>query len=586
MKHLLVLLLACGLAADGSAQTPFDLTGVDWTISPDADGESQHLKMVLAPLHERERMILRIPLWRPGSYNYSSYQDRLSGMSAYDQDGNPVELQPLDDRSWQLHTSGVTSLTVEYDLAVRNQALPDRTPAYFLHGPATFLWLEGAKDLPHYLHLDLPPDWGFASGHRPYPGADNTWYSPNYDVFVDCPMAFGELETHTFTLHDKPFEVVLFGRVPTEAQFDRADWVERVKAISDAAYDLFGDYPFERYVYLYQFSRIGGYSGLEHLNSTTIDVSARMVANGDIGPLESVTAHEFFHLWNVKRIRPAALGPFDYTKSAHTRDLWWMEGVTSYYNDILLQRAGLRAEQEDWFTRSQLQNRRALEFSQGYGKVAPERASWRVWSEDSNVSYYDQGQALGWLLDIQIRHHSGNTRSLDDVVRALHRWVDYPGPGLRPGDLERMIRAVSGWDPAEFFDLYIAGNHTFPFAEVLPLAGYRVTEMFSGDPYLGIRIEPDMRIAQAGDPFLESDVLLTIDGRPMPDLDAVRGIIPELVPGALVELGLGDGKGSTRKVAWTIKERDRDLFRASPLEDMTARQRAIHDGILEGTLGP
>lgn len=582
MKHLLVLLLACGCLADVQAQTSFDLTGVDWTVSPDAEGKSLHLTMVLSPLHDRERMVLRIPLWRPGSYRYASYQDRLSGMHAYDQDGNPLELMPLDDRAWQLHTTGVTSLTVEYDLSVRNQALPDRTPAYFLHGPATFLWLEGAEDLPHFLHLDLPPQWEFASGHRPYPGEDNTWYSPNYDVFVDCPMAFGDLERYTFTLHDKPFEVVLFGRVPSPADFDRDDWLERVIAISDAAHDLLGDFPFERYVYLYQFSRIGGYSGLEHLNSTTIDVSARMVASGDIGPLESVTAHEFFHLWNVKRIRPEALGPFDYTKSTHTRDLWWMEGVTSYYNDVLLQRAGLRDDQEDWFTRSQLQNRRSLEFSQGYGKVAPERASWRVWSEDSNVSYYDQGQALGWLLDIQIRHHTNNRRSLDDVVRALHRWVDYPGPGLRPGDLERMIRAVSGWDPAEFFDLYIAGNHTFPYAEVLPLAGYQVTEMQRGDPYLGIRIEANMSIAQVGESFQEGDVLLSIDGRPMPDLDAVRAIIPELAAGALVTLVVRDAAGMAREVAWTVKERDRAVFRATPSPTMSDLQKAIYDGILHG----
>ena len=581
MKRLLALLLvsvsALVSAPIAPAQTPFDLTGIDWTIAPHADGESAHLTMKMEPLHARDRMVLRLPLWRPGSYRYASYQNKISGLKAFDQDGNPVALDSLDPRSWQVDAEGLTSLRVEYHLAVDNDAAAKATPVYFLHGPATFLWLEGAEDLPHFLHLDLPEGWDFSSGHRPYPGENNTWYSPNFDVFVDCPMAFGAMEKYFFELQGKEFEVALLGRVPSEARFDREDWIDRVRRISQATYDIVGDFPFERYVYLFIFNRIGGYSGLEHLNSTTIQVSHRMIEQGQLEPLESVTAHEFFHAWNVKRIRPQNLGPFDYTKDARTTDLWWMEGVTSYYNDVILERAGLRADNEDWFLESQLRNRRTLENSQGYGVASPEQASWKIWQDDSNVSYYDQGQGLGLLLDIRIRQHTGNRRSLDDVVRALDRWVAYPDRGLREGDLQRMIHAVSGWDASEFFDLYISGTHKFPYEEVLPLAGLSVTSSPRGSAYLGLRVNPDLGIDRPQAPFRDGDVLLRIDGQEMFDLDGLRTIIPTLAPGQLLSLDLRGADGATRSETWTVKERDRDVFRVA-----TGSSNELWQGILEG----
>jgi predicted metalloprotease with PDZ domain len=527
-------------------------------------------------------MILRMPLWRPGAYRYSNYQRKVSSLEVVDQDGVSRPLQRLDDRSWQFQANGATSIRVDYDLEVRNDADSGAAPAFFVHGPATFLTVEGTELLPHFLHTKLPENWDFASGHRPYPNEPGTWYSPNYDVFVDCPMAFGAMERYSFELHERPFEIALLGKLPTEEEFDREVWVEKVRKISAASFDVVGDFPFERYVYLYIFNDIGGYSGLEHLNSTSIEVSHRMVKRGMVEPLESVTAHEFFHLWNVKRIRPSVLGPFDYSKDAHTNDLWWMEGVTSYYNDVILQRSGLRSGQEGWFLGSQLQNRGNLENSQGYGRVSPEQASWRVWGSNSNVSYYDLGQSLGWLLDIQIRHHTQNKRSLDDVVRALNRWVDYPGKGLNEGDIERMIKAVTGWDCSEFFDLYVSGNNAFPFAEVLPLSGLKVTQALAGDPYLGIRLDDNLIITAATNEFRVGDKLISIDGSAIDNLTVLRALIPQLQAGSSISLVM-ENSGEQRTILWTVKEREKHAFRVQPMAEMEPLQRAIFDGILSGT---
>ena len=579
---LLVLLLCGGTL---SAQTTFDLTSVDWTMRPDASGTSIGMEMSLAPLHDRERMVLRLPWWRPGSYNLSNDQRKISGLVALDQNGEERTILELDDRTWEVDTAGATALTVRYELAVNNSADDGATPAVHLHSPSAFLYTEDTQRMPHTLRFELPDGWQHASGHRPHPLREGVYYSPDYDVFVDCPIVVGGMERYDFELHGRPFEVVLWGKLPSDAQLDRAAWVDTVRRISDAGWQVCGEFPFERYVYLFGFTDIGGGYGLEHLNSTTIEFNHRIVKSGSLESLESVTAHEFIHLWNVKRIRPKQLGPFDYSTDVRTRDLWWLEGITSYYNDVMLQRAGLRGEGAEWFLRSQVNNRNNLAFSQGYGRISAERSSWTVWDGRQQVSYYDQGQALGWLLDIQIRHHTGNQRSLDDVMRALHRWIDYPGPGLEQDDLERMVKTVTGWDCSAFFDRYVAGNLTYPYAEVLPLAGLEVLEWEIGAPYLGLGMEDDLTLKPNPEvvEFAEGDVLIAIDGRPVSTTAQVRAVTATLTPGSEVVLRVRRGDGGNLDVMWPVKKRDQSFFTIRERADASAAQRAILDGILTGT---
>jgi predicted metalloprotease with PDZ domain len=582
-----LLLAAAFCAAPAPAQTPFDLTEVAWTMHADPGGGLLKMEMRLTPLHQRERLVLRMPLWRPGSYRYAQYQQKLSALTATDQSGAAREILPCDDRTWQVDTAGATELTVTYDLAVENVADAGATPAIMRHGPATFLFVEEALNLPHTLRFDLPAGWNHASGHRAHPDRPHTVYSPDYDVFVDCPIALGELETLAFELHGRPFEVVLYGKRPSAEQMPRAAWVETVRRISDAAYGVVGDFPFERYVYLFGFTDIGGGSGLEHLNSTTIEFNHGSVKNGNRDGLESVTAHEFFHLWNVKRIRPEILGPFDYTTDARTKDLWWMEGVTSYYNDVILQRAGLRDGTENWFVESQAGIGRTLQAMPGYGKLAPERASWIVWDGGAanQISYYDQGQALGFLLDIQIRHHTRNQRTLDDVVRFLHRWVNYPDAGLRPGDLERAVRAISGWDCGEFFDRHVAGNQRFPYTQILPLAGLGCAEQRIGDPYLGIALDEKLVLTrdevEAG--LKLGDQLIRIANAGVKTQGDIRNVTAGLAAGAEIELVLERPGAGRVKVPWTVKERDGSDLRVWIDPAATSAQSAILQGILTGT---
>jgi len=588
MRRILLPSLLVGAllaAAPAFAQTPFDLTEVAWTLEAEPSGEAFQMEMRLAPLHQRERVILRVPLWKPGSYNFANFQRMVRDLVVTDQSGVERTATVCDDRTWQVDARGATALTARYRLIVDNVADAGATPAVMRNGPETFLYAEGTLNLPHTLEFKLPQGWDHASGHRPHPLRTATWYSPNYDVFVDCPVVVGELERFSFELHERPFEVVLYGKRPTEAQLSREAWVEKVRRISDAAWDVVGDFPFERYVYLFGFTDIGGGYGLEHLNSTTIEFNHGAIKGGAIDGLESVTAHEFFHLWNVKRIRPETLGPFDYASDVRTTDLWWMEGVTSYYNDVILQRAGLRADRAHWFLDEQARNGRTLLVSQGYGKLSPERSSWTIWDGSGRqISYYDQGQALGLLLDVQIRHHTDNRRTLDDVVRFLNRWVDYPDAGLRPGDLERAVRSISGWDPSEFFERHVAGNRPFPYSEVLALAGVKVLEQRVGDAFLGLALDEELALTR-DEPSAElriGDKLVRINNLGVRNTDEVQAATADLAPGATVELVV-ERRGAGRvKAPWTVKERDRSNLRFTIDPNATAEQTAILEGILTG----
>ena len=297
MRFLPFLFLLLGLTAQAPAQSTFDLDHVAWELTPAADGKSVAMSMHLTGLFQRDRLVLKIPLWRPGSYRYDNYQDNLSSLQAVDQDGEVRSLLELDPRSWEVRASGATALTVTYTIKTKNHAAKDGLPAVHLRGPSTFLYTEDSKELPHTLKVNLPPKWDFASGHRADGRAEGLLRSPNYDVFVDCPMALGDLERHTFLSHGKEIEWVMFGRPLSEAVFPRLDWGRKLEAMCHVAHEIFGDYPFEKYTFLFLFTPGGGISGLEHLNSTSIISNDSGISSGRfMDPLESVTAHEFFHL--------------------------------------------------------------------------------------------------------------------------------------------------------------------------------------------------------------------------------------------------------------------------------------------------
>ncbi len=281
------------------------------------------------------------------------------------------------------------------------------------------------------------------------------------------------------------------------------------------------------------------------------------------------------------------MGPFDYSRDVRTRDLWWLEGITSYYADIILHRASLRGD--GWFLDAQARNFRGQYGSSGYGVLSPERSSWTVWDPNPRtaISYYDSGQSLGLLLDVQIRHHTQNRRSLDDVVRFLTRWVDYPNSGYQPGDLEKAIFAVTGWDCHAFFDRHIRSPRPYPWREIMPLAGIDVRFSEPGDPYLGFGVDENLvatvpEKSPAAEAGLETgDRILALNGTKVKSFAQLKEIIAQLTAGAEIEYRI-KRKGASRTLRGRVAERSRLLFRLQRSPEATVEQTTLLDGLLAG----
>ncbi len=585
----LCVLFAAAAPASASFQdlsTQIADSGVSWVMRPQPSGEAVEFHATFPVAADATEVTLRIPYWKPGSYSFSQFEKSINELKVVNDSGDALSVVQPDPRSWVVNATGASELLVTYVLESNNSAFTSRTPAVHLHGPSTFLYTDDTLLLPHSLLIDLPEGWSFSSGHTADTEWDNLFHSINYDEFVDCPMAFGELEEYEFTSYDTKFEVVFFGKMPSEKEFSRESWLGHIQRIVEAGHELMGGFPFDRYVFLYMIGGTRGGWGLEHLNSTTIAFNDYFLRNNDLDGFGSITSHEFFHLWNVKRIRPKQLGPFDYATDVHTRDLWWLEGVTSYYQDILLQRSGLRAHQENWFWNMQIDNLRNLRYSNGYGVLSPETTSWDIWDPKSKlrVSYYDQGQAAGLMLDILIRNHTKNERSLDDVVRFLDRWVSYPNPGYEPGDIERAIFSVTGWNPKPFFDRYIHSHEEFPFAEVLPLAGVDFFDFPAGGPRFGFTVDDELKLTKVDlelGALMIDDVLLKIGDTTITRKEDIRTALTHVSAGDEIIVRVGrTGSSQAKDIALTVGKRKRSILQARPMPHPNDLQKEIRDGLL------
>ena len=420
---------------------------------------------------------LRMPAWAPGAY-------RLANFARYVRDltvtvgGRAVPVTREDSSSWRAVAPG-ESATVRYRVvyptpaaaaAVNNRAFLRETGA-LLDGPATYLYLAGQTLVPAHVTFDMPAEWRIATGL--VPTADpRTFFAPSYDVLIDTPVLAGALRVWTFEAAGAPTRVAYWPR-PDAPPFDTAAFLTSVRAIVDTAANIFGGVPYREYAFLYV---DGAGGGLEHLNSTTIgSPSVALAANPRART--GVTAHEFFHLWNVKRLRPVGLGPFDYQRPVRTTGLWWSEGVTDFFADEIERRAGLTTEEQ---ARDALAA--TIESYLGnpaHSRISPERSSWTAWDPPSvnggySISYYTQGALLGHVLELRLRRETRGRRGMDDLVRLLYD--RHAGArGFAAADLVRAASEVCGCDLRPFFDRSVRGAaRALDFDRELASLGWRL----------------------------------------------------------------------------------------------------------------
>jgi predicted metalloprotease with PDZ domain len=399
---------------------------------------------------------LCFPVWTPGSYLVREYARHVEGLRAEDGQGRPLPLTRPDKHRVSVAAGGADAVVLRYrvyanELTVRTCHL-DASHGY-VNGAALFPYAPGRPGEPCALEVVPPEGWQVSTALA---GGPTQFTARDYDELVDSPLELGRHRLLRFEAGGKPHELALWGR----AHLDEERLAGDVRRIVEALAGLFGGLPYERYLFIVHLSdkRRGG---LEHARSTTLNVG-----RGGFYPRDayeetlSLVAHEFFHVWNVKRLRPAAFTPYDYAREQYTRLLWWFEGVTSYYDTLTLVRAGI-TEPRRWL-KALGQAFTSLARIPGAGKVSAEESSFLAWVKqyrpdentgNSYVSYYLKGELVALALDLALRRAGG---SLDALVRTL---LERHAVGGLPEDgVERAVAEVMGPAAARtFFDRYVRG---------------------------------------------------------------------------------------------------------------------------------
>lgn len=465
------------------------------------------VRMEVDALGEDDHVDLSMPVWSPGSYLVREYSRHVQSLRAFGADGEQRRAKKIDKATWRVDASNCNSLVVEYevfahDVNVRANHLDD-THGFFT-GVATYLYPHGREDEEVELEV-VPPegyDWQVYTGLERREPNQNYFVAPDFDVLFDSPVEMGDYDPLEFEVDGKTHQMIFWG----SGNYDRDALEEDLPKVVAANRDIFGGLPYDDYLFITLLSDGAG-GGLEHLNSTALIYPRyNFVPGDDPGSPEDgyinflgLVCHEHFHVWNVKRIRPANLGPFDYQNENYTRDLWTVEGVTSYYDTYGLLRAGI-IDAEGYLER--LAKRiRYYDRVPGRKLHSLEDASFDAWiklyrpdehTKNSTVSYYLKGELVCVLLDLHLRRQTGGERSLDDVLR--HLWEHYylaDGAGYPESSYEQIVTEVTGVDVGEFFDKFIRGTDDFDWDALLEPVGLQLTrESTSPDKgWLGVDTE-------------------------------------------------------------------------------------------------
>ena len=448
---------------------------------------------------------LIMPVWTPGSYLVREFERHVQDFSAKDATGQPLKWEKVNKDTWRITTNGIAEWHASYrvyanELSVRTSEL--NSSHAFWNNANLLMYLDGNLKVSSTVQVLAPDVWKVATSLPITPGPKNTFRAENFDILYDSPFEASDFKTIVFNVKGVPHRIVIDG----EGNYDPEKMRRDVQKIVETEVEIMGgEIPYKDYTF---FLHLRGGGGLEHLNSAALgysrfgfksstgDRTTSSSPNATSSEREyrgflSLVAHEFFHLWNVKRIRPDALGPFDYTQENYTKVLWVAEGITDYYADVALRRANLVTEQE--FLSATARSFQNLQNTPGRLEQTVEEASYDSWikfyrqdenSVNSQVSYYDKGAILGLLLDLEIRKRSNGTKSLDDVMRYLLTEYYKKERNYGPQDFQKICELMAGSSLDEFFAKHVRGRDELDYNAALNVAGLKLetTNIENGKP--------------------------------------------------------------------------------------------------------
>ena len=548
-----------------------------------------------------------MPNWAPGSYYLQNYSANIQGFQATSPDGKQLDWRKTDSQTWRIELGSANAVTVSYQVfgdTLRNNQAQYNERHVFIGGPSVWMYLVGGKERPVNLSIAVPEGWKVATGMERT--SDHTYRAANFNWFADAPLEISDFAEKDFQVLGTTYHVIVHDVV---GQKDFAKFADDMQKFVATIVPMFSSVtgaeqaaPFKDYWFLFHiWPNTGG--GLEHLNSTQInfttdwDVQSPVPGYGTQYDLKLfVASHEFFHAWNVKRLRPRPLGPFDYSQMVHTPSLWISEGLTSYYGALALERAGLITPQQYLDGIGNMITN--FEQSPGRRERSIEDTSWDTWFngdvvgqannlKNTTYSYYDGGQIMGHILDFAIRKDTNNQKSLDDWMRLMYSRYALPKPGFQPDDAIKAASEVAGTDLSSIFHKYIRGKEPIPYEEYFAYAGISVEKKLDAEKgWLGVsqsksddghtkinNVIPGSSADKAG--LDRDDIVIGIDGRSVDD-DSFSGAILGHKPGDTLQMTV-IRLGRVKEIPVTLIASPYPTYTLKPMENLTKEQQAIYN---------
>ncbi|MBM3966454.1 MAG: M61 family metallopeptidase [Planctomycetes bacterium] len=435
---------------------------------------------VSVPTDGSASLRLMMPVWTPGSYLVREYARQIESISAYNAITNaPLKIDKLDKNHWSVETAGAQEITLRYVLYGREMGVRTNwieSDFTFLTGAATFITREDALERPHIVRLDALPQWPQIATSLPAQDSRDPWtrIASNYDTLVDSPIVLGDIDLQSTKIGSAQHHLATLG---TDQLWDTRKAMKDAAKIIELEQKFWGETPYSDYWFLNLATESGG--GLEHDNSCVLMTSrwAQKQRSKYIDWL-ALVSHEFFHAWNVRRLRPKILKTYDYNSEQYMRELWIAEGLTSYYDELFVVRAGLSTPKE-YLERISKQIQ-SVQTTPGRNIQSLEESSFDTWikfyrpdenAANSRISYYGKGAIVGLILDAEIRSKTSNQKSLDDCMRTL--WQRHRGTGYDNQDFINIVSEITGSPMQEWFQKMLSSGDEMNFAPLLECYGLR-----------------------------------------------------------------------------------------------------------------
>ncbi|CAN5717961.1 PDZ domain-containing protein [soil metagenome] len=597
-SFLFATLLFTGLLHSSVCIAQVQKTNMSFTVSMERPTTHYfHIEIVCNNL-QRSSQTFKLPSWTPGYYWIMNYAKNLVNFTAKDEKGNTLNWKKTAKNAWQVQNDKATKITIGYDMYAFTQSVADPfldDEHAYIPPAGLFMYLDGQLQQPATIIVKPYKEWNkISTGLEPIKGLTNTFSADNFDELYDCPILIGNHQVYTFEYKGILHEIA----VEHPKSLSMETFTEDLKKIVQHGSTLIGDIPYKHYTYLIMGE---GRGGLEHRNSMAVFSNNNVYDPKDkAGYLRwlSFLAHEYFHLYNIKCIRPVALGPFDYDKENLTNMLWVSEGITVYYEYIILNRAGLMTREEALDAIKD--NIASYENVPGHLLQSATQSSYDTWiqffsrgdnANNTTISYYDKGCALGFLLDLNIRNATANKKSLDDVMRTLYReFYQQKKRGFTDEEFRLVCENTAGIKLNEVFE-YASTTKEIDYTKYFAWAGLSIdlTPKEKDGAFIGVSfqkreeqmivsgIESNSPASHAG--LSTQDIVIAADGNKV-TAENFKNILAAKKPGDTLLVTISRHDKEQNIIIVPIKKVTKN-FDIQPVSNMNTLQESIYKTLLQ-----